>query len=239
MEHWTRREVETLIEAARKHEPRFAPLLVLLFSTGVRRGEALGLQWSDVDFDRSLISIRRSITDTGITTPKSGKARKLATPASLTSELFDLFAARRREAMTRAWPEVPEWVFCSEAGTVPTPRNIERVWYRLRRRAEKHGVRPLKLHCPRHPWATMASAAGKSVRWIADQLGHADPALTLRVYAHAMRQEESDLSFADFGAPKRPYTAPLVGGEQDEAGNVAESLARREGLEPPTLRFEA
>ncbi len=54
-----------------------------------------------------------------------------------------------------------------------------------------------------------------------------------------MRQEESDLSFADFGAPKRPYTAPLVGGEQDEAGNVAESLARREGFEPPTLRFEA
>ena len=41
----------------------------------------------------------------------------------------------------------------------------------------------------------------------ADQLGHSDPALTLRVYAHAMRNEETDLSFAEFGDPKRPYTA--------------------------------
>ena len=233
VEHWTRREVEILIATACKHEPGFAPLLVLLFSTGVRRGEALGLQWSDVDFDRSLITIRRSITDTGITTPKSGKARKLAMPASLTAELFDLLAARRREALARGWPEVPEWVFCSETGTAPTPRNIERVWYRLRRRAQKLGVRPLKLHCTRHTWATMASAAGKSVRWIADQLGHADPALTLRVYAHAMRQEESDLSFATCGALKRPYPVPLVGGEQDEAGNVANALARRGRFELP------
>ncbi len=108
-------------------------------------------------------------------------------PASLAAGLFDLLAQRRREAMTPGWPEVPAWVFCSEAGTDPTPRNIERVWYRLRRRAQKLGVRPLKLHCTRHTWATMASAAGKSVRWIADQLGHADPVLTLRVYAHAMR----------------------------------------------------
>ncbi len=46
--------------------------------------------------------------------------------------------------------------------------------------------------------------AGKSVRWVADQLGHADPALTLRVYAHAMREEEPDLSLAEFGGPGRP-----------------------------------
>ena len=43
---------------------------------------------------------------------------------------------------------------------------------------------------------------------MADQLGHADPALTLRVYAHALREEETDLSFADFGGPRRQYTAP-------------------------------
>jgi hypothetical protein len=40
------------------------------------------------------------------------------------------------------------------------------------------------------------------VRWVADQLGHADPALTLRVYAHAMPQQEEDLSFAEFEPPE-------------------------------------
>ncbi len=45
---------------------------------------------------------------------------------------------------------------------------------------------------------------GRNIRWVADQLGHSDPALTLRVYAHAMRNEETDLSFAEFGSPGQP-----------------------------------
>ena len=43
-----------------------------------------------------------------------------------------------------------------------------------------------------------------------EQLGHADPALTLRVYAHAMREEEVDLSFAGFDVAKRRYPSPAV-----------------------------
>ena len=71
-----------------------------------------------------------------------------------------------------------------------------------------YSLRPLKLHCARHTWATFALQAGESIRWVADQLGHADPALTLRVYAHAMLEGEVDLSFAEFGSPRRPNTAP-------------------------------
>ena len=122
---------------------------------------------------------------------------------------------------------------------MPEPRNLERVWLRVRRRAHKQGVRPLKLHCTRHTWATMALDAGNSVRWVADALGHADPALTLRVYAHAMADEERDLSFAEFSDPRRPYTAPLLEERTAELANYAKSLARREGFEPPTPRFEA
>jgi hypothetical protein len=73
---------------------------------------------------------------------------------------------------------------------------------------------------------------------VADQLGHSDPVLTLRVYAHAMREEETDLSFAEFGGSERLYTAPTPECDPDETPKVAERLARREGLEPPTLRFE-
>ena len=69
---------------------------------------------------------------------------------------------------------------------------------------------------------------------MADQLGHADPALTMRVYAHFLPQQEADLSFADFGAPKRPYTAPAFEDEMVSAGNVANLLAPPGGLEPPT-----
>jgi hypothetical protein len=129
-------------------------------------------------------------------------------------------------------------VFCSEAGTPLDERNVNRVWDRVRSRAQQSGVRPLKLHCARHTWATLALHAGKSVRWVADQLGHSDLALTLRVYAHAMREEETDLSFAEFGGSERLYPAPTESGELSDAPNYPNSMARREGFEPPTLRFE-
>jgi site-specific recombinase XerD len=61
----------------------------------------------------------------------------------------------------------------------------------------------------RHTWATFALQAGKSIRWVAHVLGHADPALTLRVYAHAMREEETDLRFAEFpGGTARHRPSP-------------------------------
>ena len=91
-------------------------------------------------------------------------------------------------------------------------------------------------------WATLALRARKSVRWVADQLGHADPAMTLNVYAHAMPEEEADLSFADFDAPRQPYTAPAPDARPKEENAVdstgrqrSGNLYRETGPKPPTL----
>ena len=94
-------------------------------------------------------------------------------------------------------------MFCSETGGPLDERNVTRSWHRIRRKAQAQGVRPLRLHDARHTFASLALAAGKSVRWVASQLGHARPDLTLRVYAHALREEEVDLSFLDFGGTRR------------------------------------
>jgi len=191
---WSRMEAEKLLAVAEEHEPRFSVLLHFLLATGARKGEALALKWEDVDFERSRITIRRSLTQRRVSTPKSGRARTVLMASNLASVLFDLLAERRREAMHLGWPSIPEWVFCSEVGTPLDERNVLRFWERVRRRAHKLGVRPLRLHAARHTFATLALQAGKSVRWVADQLGHADPALTLRVYAHSLPTEGGDLS---------------------------------------------
>jgi integrase len=239
VEHWSRAEVERLLTLAREHEPRFAPPLLFLFSTGCRRGEVLGLKWDDVDFERSTITIRRAITLRQITAPKSGRRRVIAMTPTLGSALFDLLAARRLEAFQRGWREVPEWVFCSSDGGSWDERHFSRVWERLRRRARREGIRALKLHATRHTWATLALQAGKSVRWVADQLGHADPALTMRVYAHAMREEEHDLSFADFGGPGRPIRPLPRSWTPSRRRKCAISLVGRLGLEPRTNGLKA
>ena len=173
-------------------------------STGMRRGELLGLKWTDVDFNQSRIAVRQALVRGQLTTPKNGKGRQIAMSPGLGSTLLDLLGTRRRESLHKSWSENPEWVFCSKTGGQLDERNFTRTWYRVRRRAQKLGVRPLKLHCTRHTYARTALAAGKSLRWVA----HQNPEFTLRTYAHLMPQEETDLSFADFGVPKRPYTAP-------------------------------
>jgi integrase len=121
----------------------------------------------------------------------------------LESALRDLLAQRRREALERGWADIPESVFCSVTGGPLDERNVVRTWHRVRRKAQKPGVRPLRLHDARHTFASLAIASGKSVRWVASQLGHANPELTLRVYAHALQEEETDLSFLDFGGTRR------------------------------------
>ncbi len=239
-EAWTHEEASKLIGIAWEHEPRFAPFLELLFATGMRRGEAMGLKWADIDFESRKISIRRSITNQGLSTPKSGKSRQVVMTPRLAESLFDLLGERQRERITNGWPDTPEWVFCSEAGSAPDARNVQRVWYRVRRRATKQKIRPLPLHSARHSWATWAIQAGKNIRWVADQLGHADASTTLNHYAHAMREDDEDLSFADLGGDRRRNTATLAGipnDENEESANYAQlqgNLARPERLERST-----
>ena len=100
------------------------------------------------------------------------------------------------------------------------------------------------MHCARHTWASLALASGKSVRWVADQLGHGSPALTLGTYAHAIRAEEPDLSFADLGSadgPARPHAAARStrGAPNENAPDLAGrgrfgNLEHETGLEPAT-----
>ncbi len=243
---WSRDEVETLLSLAAEYEPQFEPLLRFLMSTGARRGEALGLRWDDIDFERRRITIRRALKKVITVTPKSGRARVLAMPPTLALSLFNLLTQRQREAIHRGWASVPEPVFCSEAGTPLDGRNVTRSWDRRPRRAQKQGVRPLRLHDAPHTFATLAVSAGRSIRWVADQLGHANPELTLRVYAHAMPVEESDLAFADFGAAnsgaKRLDPAPTSDddSQKDNAPCATDrghsrNLERETGIEPATL----
>jgi hypothetical protein len=161
---------------------------------------------------------------------------------ALASILRDLLAARRRAALKRGWPETPEFVFCSETSGTLDEHNVTRAWNRLRRKAQKRGVRPLRLHDARHTYASIALASGKSVRWVAAQLGHANPELTLRVYAHALREEESDLSFLDFGGTKRhprgtkrEATANTRKPRRATPRRGSRNLERETGIEPATL----
>ena len=146
---------------------------------------------------------------------------------TLSETLFVLLSQRQRERIAQGWPETPDWIFCSKTGTRPEPRNVERVWARLRRRAQKKGVRAFPLHSTRHSWATWALQAGKNIRWVADQLGHADASTTLNHYAHDMREDDQDLSFLDLDVAGRRDASPLSNSGDSESRKYAESWRAR------------
>jgi hypothetical protein len=73
------------------------------------------------------LAVRRVTTSQGVSTPKGRSARRVPMTPTLAEELFDLFVERRREAMAKGSPEPPEWLFCSETGAAPDPRNGARL----------------------------------------------------------------------------------------------------------------
>jgi integrase len=70
-----------------------------------------------------------------------------------------------------------------------------RAWVRIGERLAEKNIRALTMHSLRHTFATLSLESGKSVKWVSQQLGHRSATLTLDTYAHALPDEEADLSY--------------------------------------------
>lgn len=155
---------------------------------GLRRGEIAGLRWADVDLKAKTLAITNNRVSAGGATvendPKSQASRRtLPLPERLVQLLR---AARKRQTTERlALGEhygSGEYVVCNEIGEPYNPAVLSRYWAEAVKVA---GVRHIKLHGGRHTAATLMHLDGVPVAVIAAWIGHSDPTLTLRVYAHS------------------------------------------------------
>jgi integrase len=189
---------------------RLSALWLLLATTGMRRGEALGLKWSDLEWpcngDSGWVTVRRALTlvnnQPHLTMPKTRTgARRIAL------DLHTVAALRRhrqQQANERAlaaelWQE-QGLVFCRQDGTPLHPWSVSRRFRTLARRA---GLPPLTLHGMRHTYATLSLVAGVPPQVLSRRLGHAKVEITLGIYGHL-----------------------LPGGDQTAAGTVADRILR-------------
>ena len=184
----TRQQVRAVLGKADGH--RHHALLVLVATTGLRRGEALALRWSDLDGDSGVLRVERNLVraDGHLTfgEPKTTRGhRDVPVPPSVLRVLAE---HRRRQVAERLACGPDVWqdhglMFCTEIGTPCEPRNVSR-WYATV--CAQAGVSDTGMHSLRHAAATAMLDAGVPVRTVADVLGHGDVGLTLNVYAASL-----------------------------------------------------
>ena len=178
----TRKETSLLLNTFMEHYPQHYPMALTLCRTGMRLGEAIGLQWGDIDFNGRFITIQRGRSKSRTETPKNGKSRKVDMSLQLKDTLLQLKRQRLEEKLKKGWKELPTWVFVTEKGT-PL---IEGHWRdRVFSKAlEKAKLRKIRIHDLRHGFATQLIQAGESLVYIKDQLGHHSIKVTVDIYGH-------------------------------------------------------
>jgi integrase len=190
---WTPDQLQVFLEATRAHRNQALWLFYVL--TGVRRGEALALQWSDLDLAAGTATIRRSLVPVDhrlvFGEPKTDKGRRrISLDARLVAALRKHHRAQMRERLLVGPAfEDQDLVFCHPDGRPLRPEQVSRWFSALARRS---GLPPIRLHDLRHLHATLALSAGVAPRVLADRLGHSSTAMTTDIYQHVLPDLDRD-----------------------------------------------
>lgn len=178
----TREELSLLLSTIHEHFPQHYPLALTLARTGLRFGEALALQWGDIDLNGRFIKVQRSFSRGKLDKPKSGKSRQIDMSMQLKQALSGVKHNRTAEMVQRGWAALPEWVFVTEHGTPVDKDNWRRRTFK--KALEKAGLRKIRVHDLRHTYASLLIQAGESLAYVRDQLGHHSIKVTVDIYGH-------------------------------------------------------
>jgi integrase len=184
---WDAGQLRTFLAATEGH--RLSSCFLLLALKGLRRGEALGLRWADLDLDQGRLAIRQALIMVDrrvvVSEPKTSRSRRqLAIEPVIVAALR---ARRVRQAQDRLafGPGYvdSDLVFTEPSGSWVHPQHLSEEFERLVKAAELPRIR---LHDLRHTFATLALGQGAGLWQVADLLGHSSTAVTDAVYRHAI-----------------------------------------------------
>lgn len=169
---------------------RLEALYKVALALGLRQGEALGLQWSDVDGEAGLLHVRHALQRIGgqpmLVPPKTASSRRLVPlPTSLVRALEEhrRRQVRERDAAAAGWDSSWNLVFAGRLGEPLAPKAVRLHFYQLLARA---GLPRIRFHDLRHACATLLLAQGVAPRVVMQILGHSDITTTMNVYTHVL-----------------------------------------------------
>lgn len=188
-ESYTSEEVSKILEFAityqkdNKHPVHkangqlFGTAIITLLYTGLRRGELLGLQWSDLK--ENMLSVNRSVYI------ENGKPTVTDNEAKSEGSIRDIPIPHFLHELILKLPKRGLFIFCTKSGTIMFPDNFGRgydtfFWHLQKAHPE---VRHLSPHCCRHTYATLTLTGGADIRVVQTLMGHTD-INTTAIYTH-------------------------------------------------------
>jgi integrase len=190
-------QARRFLAAAR--EERLEALFMLAINTGMRRGELLGVRWTDIDLDQGTLRVAQQLQRIGkqllFTKPKSKKSRRTITLSSSVVAALRAHRARQLEERLRAGKDWQDsgLVFVARGGTPIDPGNLDRDFKPLLTAAE---VPDIRFHDLRHTAATLLLMKGVQPLTVSELLGHASITITLSLYGHvlpSMKREAAEV----------------------------------------------
>ena len=189
MKTWSAKDLKAFFEATK--DDRLHPLWRLLASTGMRRGEALGLRWSDVDLEavNPSLMVRQALVAAGyevtFSEPKTKRGRRtiwLDAQTVRTLKMWRETQDRERKNKSELWMDTG-LVFTRENGAAWHPDRISKLFEEA---VASSGLPRIRLHDLRHTHATIALGASIHPKVVSDRLGHSTVSFTLDVYSHCI-----------------------------------------------------
>lgn len=193
-EEQARQLIEALEQCSIKHETFYK----LVLATGMRRGEACGLTWSDIDWREQSVHIHRNVVKVSHmeTVVKEPKTRAGDRVDYLSPEMISLLREYRAfcedHCLNYSLRPLSEedFLFRRDNGQPMTPNSFT---YRFKLILKKYGLPPqLTIHSLRHTCASLQIAHGVDVRTVASNLGHSQTSTTLDIYAHAFDKQRRE-----------------------------------------------
>ena len=175
--------------------PKYRMMTILLLLTGMRKGEALGLEWKDIDFDRSVIHIERTsqyLPQIGMFTDETKNTssdRAIKASPSLMDEFkrYCLWQNQERLKVGDQWHDYDR-LFTRWNGEPMNPQTYNH-W--LKDFLARKGLPDIVPHSLRHTNATLQIAHNIPLTTVAGRLGHANPSTTTKIYSHEIKSADA------------------------------------------------
>lgn len=184
---WDAETLRAFLARSLEEADRNYALWVLLATTGLRRGEALGLRWSDLDLDAGRVSIVQTVIQiraaVSISRPKTSRSRRSLT---IDDGTVDALRSHRRTSSEQRLLVGADFADNDLVFRLPNgePLHPDAVSATFQRQVRRYGLPTLTLHGLRHTWATLALESAVHPRVVQERLGHSTIAITLGIYSH-------------------------------------------------------